>query len=50
MDNGASSYRRYLDGDDNALAEFMFNGVGFRIVAEGLTQEELVAVVVSLLD
>jgi hypothetical protein len=32
------------------LAEFMFNGVGFRICAEGVTQEELVAVVVSLLD
>ena len=23
MDNGASSYRRYLDGDDNALAELV---------------------------
>ncbi len=23
MDNGASSYRRYLDGDDNALGEII---------------------------
>ena len=23
MDNGASSYRRFLDGDDNGLAEII---------------------------
>ncbi len=23
MDNGASSYRRFLDGDDNAIAEIV---------------------------
>lgn len=32
------------------LAEFLYKDVGFRIVAEGLTQEELVAVVESLLE
>ena len=31
------------------LAEFLYKDVGFRIVAEGLTQEELVAVVESLI-
>lgn len=31
------------------LAEFMYKEVGFRIVAEGLTQEELVAVIESLI-
>lgn len=32
------------------LAEFLYNGAGFRICADGLTQEELVAVVESLID
>ena len=32
------------------LAEFLYNDVGFRICADGLTQEELVAVVESLID
>ena len=32
------------------LAEFLYKDVGFRICADGLTQEELVAVVASLLD
>ena len=32
------------------LAEFLYKDVGFRICADGLTQEELVAVVESLLD
>ena len=31
------------------LAEFLYNGVGFRVAADGLTQDELVAVIVSLL-
>lgn len=32
------------------LVEFLYQDVGFRIVAEGLTQDELVAVIESLLD
>lgn len=32
------------------LAEFLYKDVGFRIVAEGLTQDELVAVVASLIQ
>lgn len=32
------------------LVEFLYNEVGFRICADGLTQEELVAVIESLLD
>jgi len=31
------------------LAEFMYNDVGFRICADGLTQDELVAVIESLI-
>ena len=32
MDNGASSYRRFLDGDESAFDEIMkelFRGLGF---------------------
>lgn len=32
------------------LVEFLYNEVGFRICADGLTQDELVAVIESLLD
>ena len=52
MDNGASSYRRFLDGDDKALAEIVkdysdgltlyLNGIVNNIsVAEELTEETL---------
>ena len=37
------------DGGENLLAEFTYKNVGFRIFASGLTQDELVEIVRSLL-
>ena len=58
MDNGASSYRRYLDGDDNALAELVaaykdglilyLNGyVNNIFLAEELTEDAFFRLVVK---
>ena len=56
MDNGASSYRRFLDGDDNGLAEIVrdysdglilyLNGIVCNIfVAEDLMEETLYKII-----
>lgn len=86
MDNGASSYRRFLNGDDEGIveivndykdglilyqeksiinnlevaighsatgyyyAQFMYQNVGFQVIADGLTQDEFVAVISSLIQ
>lgn len=56
MDNGASSYRRFLDGDDRGLAEivrdysdgltlYLLGIVGNRSVAEELMEETLFKII-----
>ena len=56
MDNGASSYRRFLDGDDKGLAEivrdysdgltlYLLGIVGNRSVAEALMEETLFKII-----
>ena len=71
MDNGACSYRRFLDGDDCGIAEIVkaykdglilyLNGyvknihiaedlVGFLLDACGVTQDEFVSIIASVLD
>lgn len=42
----------FIGRDDGGLwlVEFMYQNVGFRMIAEGLTQEELVAVIESLIQ
>lgn len=47
--NGTKVGFAQMDGGENLLAEFIYQEVGFRIIASGVTQDEFIAVVKSLL-
>lgn len=60
MDNGASSYGKKsvinniefvigLTENGYYYSEFMYNGVGFLIDAEGVTEEEFIAIITSII-